>query len=132
LNSEVFRIQLTVPASAIDVREHVNNLVYLEWCMDIATQHWDARASQKHRAQYVWYVVNHNISYKAAAFLGDAIEVKTWVTFAKGVKSERAFEVRRVSDDQLLAEARTLWCLMDAKSLRPTKISEEIRNLFRL
>lgn len=84
----------------------------------------------EHRDPYVWYVVNHNISYKAAAFLGDEIEVKTWVTFAKGVKSERAFEIRRIKDNVLLAEARTLWCLMDAKTLRPTIIPEEIRNLF--
>jgi len=98
--------------------------------MDIATQHWDAMSLQEHRDQYVWYVVNHNISYRAAAFLGDEIEVTTWVNFAEGVKSERGFEIRRVKDNLLLAEAKTLWCLMDAKTLRLTKIPEEIRNLF--
>lgn len=130
MSAPIFRIRLTVPPSAIDARDHVNNLVYLEWCMRIATEHWEAEASQQLREEYVWYVLNHNISYKAAAFLGDEVEVSTWVTFAEGVKSERAFEVRRVKDQVLLAEAKTLWCLMDSKSLRPAMITEEIRNLF--
>ncbi|NND88703.1 MAG: acyl-CoA thioesterase [Flavobacteriaceae bacterium] len=123
-------MQIKVPPSAIDEREHVNNLVYLEWCIEIATQHWKARATVEMQEQLVWYVLQHTISYKAAAFQDDEIEVSTWITFAKGVKSERAFEIRRKKDNELLAEAKTLWCLLDAKTLRPTEVSEEIRTLF--
>lgn len=130
MSSEIFKHQITVRKTAIDVRNHVNNLAYLQWCMDAAEEHWKAKASSTIQSNVVWYVLNHNIDYRASAILGEALEVSTWVSFAHGVKSERRFEIYRVADQKLLVEAKTLWCLLDAKTLRPAKISEEIRNLF--
>ena len=39
-------------------------------------------------------------------------------------------KIRRKSDNKLLVEGLTTWCLLDAKTFRPTKITEEIRNYF--
>ncbi len=119
-----------VPANAIDERNHVNNLAYLQWCMEAATKHWKQNTNSGLRDRYVWYVLRHEIDYKASSFEGEELIISTWVTFAKGVKSERCFEISRASDLQLLITAKTLWCLLDGKSLKPTKITEEIRTLF--
>ena len=75
-------------------------------------------------------VFRHNIEYKAETFEGEALKVETWVATAEGVKSERRYRILRPSDGKTLIEATTLWCLLDAKSLKPAKISEEIRTLF--
>lgn len=119
-----------MPASAIDVRDHVNNLAYLEWCLDAAERHWETKANSNMKQTYVWYVLNHNIDYKASAFEGEELQVETWVASIEGVRSERQYKIFRIKDQKTLVEAKTLWCLLDAKTLRPTKIPEEFRTLF--
>jgi acyl-CoA thioester hydrolase len=127
---EVFTKRIVVPASAIDSRNHVNNLYYLQWCLEAAEAHWERNASEKLRAAYIWYVLHHSIDYKAPAFEGEELTVETWVTTAEGVRSERRYKIYRTVDSKILAEAKTLWCLLDAKSQKPTKITDEIRTLF--
>lgn len=130
MTSEVFTQQFTVPASAIDVRGHVNNLKYLRWCLEAAEAHWERNAPPEIRERYVWYVLHHSVDYKAAAFEGEQLEAQTWVFSAEGVKSERHYRIFRTKDNKTLVEAKTIWCLLDAKSQRPAKITDEIRNLF--
>ena len=130
MSAGIFTFKLTVPKTAIDARNHVNNVAYLQWCMDAAEAHWLEKASSEIQLKYVWYVLNHEISYSASAFENEILEIQTWVTTAKGVKSERHYKITRVADQKLLVEAKTLWCLLDSKTLRPTKIPEEIRTLF--
>lgn len=130
MTSEVFTQAITVHKSAIDARGHVNNLTYLEWCLNAAEAHWKRNTSETLRKNYVWYVLRHEIDYKAAAFEEETLQVSTWVKTADGVKSERHYRIERLSDEKILVEAKSLWCLLNGKTLRPTKITEEIRNLF--
>ena len=128
--SEVFTKKFRVPKSAIDIRNHVNNLAYLEWCLDIAETHWSLKAPDDFQEKYVWYVIHHAIDYKAAAFEGEELEINTWIEKNEGVKSERRYKIIRLEDGKTLIEAKTIWCLLNGKTLRPTKITEEISNLF--
>lgn len=128
--SEVFTKEITVPASAIDSRNHVNNLAYLQWCLDIAETHWNLNAPEGFQEKFVWYVVHHAIDYKAQAFLGDQLKIETWIEKNKGVRSERRYKITRPKDNKVLVEAKTIWCLLNSKTLRPTIITEEISNLF--
>ena len=130
MKPEVYTQKLVVPTSAIDERNHVNNLNYLQWCLRIAESHWKEKASPRLLQEYIWYVVRHEIDYKSQAFEGEELLLKTWVTSAQGVRSERCYTISRTKESQLLVEAKTLWCLLDAKTGKPTKITEEIRNLF--
>ncbi len=126
----VHKKSFKVPESAIDNRGHVNNLVYLEWCLAIAEEHWSQRASSALRKDFVWYVLHHSIDYRNASFLGEDLTIETWVTSAEGVRSERRYLITRPADGKTIVEAKTFWCLLDAKTQKPTKITEEIRNLF--
>ena len=123
-------LPIKITPAHIDVRNHVNNLVYLQWCVDAAEMHWEQNTPAALRSKYVWYVVNHNIDYKASAFLNEELEVSTWVATAKGVRSERHYKIVRPSDGKTLVAAKTIWCLLDATTLRPSQITDEIRNLF--
>lgn len=125
-----FSQTITVADKHLDIRNHVNNLVYLEWCIDTAEKHWIHQTTPKMREPFVWYVLNHNITYNAAAFKNDVLEVTTWVTKAEGVRSERNYTVVRPIDGTVLVEAQTKWCFVNAKTLRPTKITNDISNLF--
>ncbi len=128
--SEIFTKQFIVPSSAIDSRNHVNNLSYLQWCLDAAETHWNITAPKEFQKEYVWYVIHHSIDYKTAAFEGEKLEINTWIEKNEGVKSVRHYKIIRVKDGKTLIEAKTVWCLLNKKTLRPTKITEEISNLF--
>jgi acyl-CoA thioester hydrolase len=104
--------------------------MYLQWCLDAAEIHWTSKTNDSLRNKYVWVVLDHAISYKAPAYQGDEIEVHTWVAHNIGVRSERQYRIVRKTDKKLLVEAKTTWCLLDAKSNRPIPITEEISNLF--
>lgn len=130
MTSEIFTTEFTVPASAIDQQQHVNNLVYLKWCLETAEAHWQHKASKEQQKKYIWFVLEHHIAYKAQAILGEDILIKTWVSTAEGVRSIRHYEIFNKKHQQLLVKAHTEWCLLDAQSKRPTKIPDEIRNLF--
>lgn len=126
----VFSNTFTVPESAIDVNGHVNNITYLQWCIDIAEKHWFAKAPKEFHSTYFWVVLNHFIEYKNPAFKGEKLQIETWVTSAEGVKSERHYKIFRKSDNKVMVNAKTLWCFVELKSQKPTRITEEIRNLF--
>jgi acyl-CoA thioester hydrolase len=128
--SKKYTRTITVTEEHIDDYKHVNNLVYLQWCLDVAQGDWEENATQKMRTNYVWYVLNHTINYSASAFLGDTLEIHTWVESAEGVKSTRKYEITRPKDEKVLVEASTLWCLLDAKTVRATEVTAEIRTLF--
>lgn len=102
----------------------------MQWCLDAAQQHWERNASEAIRQSYVWYVLHHEIDYKAPAFEGETLQVETWVDSSAGVKSERQYRIFRIKDEKLLIEAKTIWCLLNASTLKPSKIPSEIRTLF--
>ena len=130
MNPQIFELAISVGPEHIDIRNHVNNLVYLQWCLEAAEKHWSRNASKSQLEDYIWYVLKHEINYKAAAFEGEEVLVKTWVESNEGVRSERRYEIWNPSQNKLLVEARTLWCLLLAKTQRPHPIPEEICKLF--
>ena len=119
-----------VAVSAIDELGHVNNIVYLRWVQDIAVAHWQSLASPEAQAELVWMVLRHEIDYKHPAILGDEIILRTWVGTAEGLRFERLTEILRGRDRKLLAQARTLWCPIDAKTGRPRRVSDEVWKKF--
>jgi acyl-CoA thioester hydrolase len=125
----------------IDEQNHVNNAVYLRWVQDVAVAHWRSLASAQAQAAIRWVVVRHEIDYKSPANLGEQILLRTWVGEASGLKFERFAEIRRSSgirtdssgrknENQLLAQARTLWVPIDTKTGKPTRVPAEVRAKF--
>lgn len=130
MKSEIFSKQFKVPKSSIDVRGHVNNLVYLEWCLEIAEAHWETKATSEMKKNYVWYVLHHSIDYKDSVFEGEDLKIETWISDYKGAKCHRLYKIVRISDQKVIIEAKTDWCLVNALTQRPSKITEEISTLF--
>lgn len=128
--TQSFEIEITVPKSAIDDMNHVNNVVYLQWIQDVAQQHWQNKTDTSLREQFVWVVMNHYIEYHAPAFENEQLKLKTWIDHHQGAKSERRTEITNIQTNQIVVTARTHWCLLQTKNLRPTRITKEISNLF--
>jgi len=122
-----FEVKITIETSDIDDLNHVNNAVYVKWMDDVASTHWNFLTKEKPLAEYIWVVSRHEIDYKNEAFLGDEIIAKTWVGATRGVTSERFIAFYK--GDVLLAQSKTIWVLLDAKTYKPIRIRENILNL---
>ena len=127
---QIFENTITVTESDLDALNHVNNVRYVQWVQDIAEQHWSNKASNKILESYFWVMLSHCISYKSPAFLNDTLILRTYVTKSEGVTSTRIVEILNSETQKLLAKSETTWCFMATKTMRPTRISEAVSNLF--
>jgi acyl-CoA thioester hydrolase len=128
--SSAFEMTVPVLPDDIDGQNHVNNTVYLRWVQDVAVAHWQAIASSDAQEAIGWVVLRHEIDYKTPATLEDEIVLRTWIGKATRLTFERFTEIRRKSDRQLFSRARTLWCPIDVKTGRPTRVPAEVRARF--
>lgn len=125
-----YEVEIGVKESDIDQLGHVNNIVYLRWVQDAAIAHYNVIASEEEKNALLWVVVRHEIDYKRSALLHDKIVAKTWLGGLSRRYFERFTEIKRISDNKLLASALTLWCPVDAKSMKPVRVSEDIKVKF--
>ncbi|MGI8544205.1 MAG: acyl-CoA thioesterase [Aridibacter sp.] len=80
--------------------------------------------------KYTWFVLRHEIDYKKSAFENDEIRTTTWVGKASKIKCERFTEIKRGED--ILVQSKSIWCLRDATTTKPTRITLELRELFQM
>ena len=121
-----FEQGLTVAAEDIDGVGHVNNVVYLRWMQRAATAHWELVSSPALRAAIHWVVIRHEIDYKAPAFAGERLVVRTWVGTATAATWERHTEVRRIEGDKLLVRCRSVYVALDPATSRPRRVDAEL------
>jgi len=119
-----FSFTLIVSEKDIDTLNHVNNITYLQWVQHAAQKHWATISNAEIDENYVWVVIRHEIDYFLPALLNDTITVSTYIGDSYGVKSERFVEIKK--GDNILAKAKTIWCLLDKKSMKPVKFPSEI------
>jgi acyl-CoA thioester hydrolase len=127
---EAFELEIAVDAADIDALGHVNNVTYLRWVQEIAAAHWRSVAPAADQEKTLWLVLRHEIDYKQPAYAADKIVARTWVGSSTRVRFERFTELLRASDRALLAQARTMWCSVDSKNLRPAAPSDAVRAMF--
>ncbi|HEY9044913.1 MAG TPA: thioesterase family protein [Ohtaekwangia sp.] len=126
MKSTPFEHRIIASASDIDELGHVNNVVYVRYIQEVAAAHWNNTASEVLKAAYLWVVLRHEIDYKNPAFLHDKIIGTTWVGEHHGARFERFVKLVRAADQKVLVESKTMWCLLDSKSMRPVRIGEDI------
>jgi acyl-CoA thioester hydrolase len=114
----------------IDEQGHVNNVAYVKWIQDVAVAHWFSATSEAQREKYIWIVIRHEIDYKKQAFETEEITATTWVGEPTRISWERFTKITRGSS--LLVKARSVWCLIDRETSKPTRITQELKELFAL
>ncbi len=117
-----FRIGID-PAD-IDFMGHVNNAAYLKWVQAAVVSHWEKLAPAEAVAKHLWVALKHEITYRKPAFLND--EVIAQVVLEK-VHGARAFyETLIKRGEEVLAEVKSSWCCLDAETLKPSRIAQDI------
>ena len=122
-----FSHDFRVDKSDIDELGHVNNVAYVRWIQDAAVAHWFSVTDETTRGKYIWMLTRHEIDYKKQTFENEEVSVTTWVGKATRITWERFTEIKRGED--LLCQARSIWCLIDRETSKPTRISSELKNL---
>ncbi len=127
---QTYEKKITVKREDLDELQHVNNVRYVQWIQDISKEHWNKAVPESLLNKVVWVVLNHNITYKSAAQLGQVIHLRTYIAETKGATTIRVVEMRNLETKELLVHSKTSWCLLNPDSFRPMRISDEIRALF--
>ncbi len=125
--SNPFSIEIVALPADIDELNHVNNVVFVRWVQDVAAAHWMANSTDELRTCYSWMLLRHEIDYLGQAFLGDRLIGTTWVGEAKGATFERFVELKK--DGKVITKSRTVWALLDAKTLKPKRIDQAMNEL---
>ncbi|HZJ21652.1 MAG TPA: acyl-ACP thioesterase domain-containing protein [Pricia sp.] len=127
---EGYEKTIVVQGDDLDELNHVNNVRFVQWIQDISKEHWITTAPEPMREGVIWVVMHHDISYKNSAQLGDIINVSTYIEKSRGATSVRIVEMHHATTHTLLVRSSTKWCLLNEKSLKPIRISEEIKQIF--
>ena len=125
-----FSHTITVTPAAIDVNGHVSNIAFVQWMQDVAIYHAEALVEYTPAENTTWYAREHRIVYLLPAFLGEEIEVRTWISEIKRVRAHRRYEFFRKSDGKVLVKGETDWIYVEAKTGRPIAIPADALKLF--
>lgn len=128
-----FLQSLRVPASAIDMNGHANNVEVVRWLQDVAMAHSAACGwpLQRYAQQgSTWVVRSHFVEYLRPAMQDDDLLLATWIARFDKNLSPRKTLVWRPRDRKLLARAETTWVFVDAVSGRARDIPQDFVDAF--
>jgi acyl-CoA thioester hydrolase len=131
----VFRRTRTVVARDLDILDHVNNVVWLRFVVELAEAHSSALGldfASLRRLGGVWVVRRHELDYHRPANAGDEIVEETWVSALRGARSVRQARLRCARSGALLLAATTEWAFVDADSGRPRRVPPELARRYAL
>ncbi|MDP8208565.1 MAG: thioesterase family protein [Candidatus Electryonea clarkiae] len=115
-----------------DMMGHVyygNYLVYFE----NARSEWMRKLGMTYRSfeelEYVVPVVEAHVRYKGRIFYDDLIEVRTAVRLKGSTRTEFHYSINRVGEKKILAEGRTVHCVINMKTGKPCRVPAPLKDL---
>jgi len=128
MSAKPYTHHIDILPADIDFMGHVNNARYLGWVQDAVLCHWSNIAPADAVASRAWVALKHEITYRKPAFLDDTVIARTVLESTKGARAFYHTVIERGED--VLAEISSSWCCIDAETLRPARIGEEIAKFF--
>ena len=119
-----FKYQARVAWRDLDVMQHVNNAVYLEYTGECGARHvahvgwpWEKMVEEG----FAIFLRKNWIQYHLPATWDDEIEITTWLTNVRRSTAERFYDIRRTQDTQLLARVLAVGVCVDVKQGLPIR-----------
>jgi acyl-CoA thioester hydrolase len=147
----VYLAHFRVRFNELDPLGHVNNAAYLTYLEQAAIDHAAAEcydAAHLRQLGGVFIARRHEIDYLRPAVEGDWLRVTTWPADLAGARATRAYEIGRLTPDELAAgppqdglhpaatnrapagdlivQARTEWAYVDIVTGRPQRVPLEV------
>lgn len=124
-----FTVQRRVVWQDIDLMQHVNNAVYLDYITEcgmqvVAAHHWPV---ERMLADGFGILVRRNqIQYLQPALLSDILNITTWFYDPRFASAVRFYQIDRPSDGATLAQIHSLGVWVDLSSGKPRRIPKEM------
>lgn len=135
MNESIPRVSVDVQVMFFDTDcgAVVHNIAYLrfiETARTLLAERLGMKLVEMAETQQYPVVVRTEIDYRRAARLGDRLRIEGWLDRLERARFWCAFQIRRVSDEALIAECRQLLALIqmpEAKLLRLPESWESYR-----
>ena len=127
-----FERMRTVKPSDVDALGHVNNAVWVQFVVELATAHSDAVGMDWRTVRQLggqWIVRRHEIDYHRSALPDQSILEQTWVESLRGARSVRCSRFSD-ADGAAFVTARTQWAFVRPDDFRPTRVPAELGAAF--
>ena len=111
---------------------HVNNAEYIRWvdrAAELAIDHVGYTRQRLIEEDRMWFVVRHELNYRAECFVDDELLIATWVREYSRTTSLRDTVIYRPADDRLVFDATTRWAFIDLSTRRPIRIPAEVQDI---
>ena len=113
----------------LDIYQHVNNARYLEFLEEARWQYLEESGDIEYFQSLglAWVIVNININYRAAATMGQTLEIKTH--FSKLGSKSAVFhqEITLEKSNTVIADADITFVVVDQKTGKAISIDGELR-----
>ena len=119
---------LAIAPGDIDFMGHVNNAVYLTWVQEAVIAYWRSVAPADAVARHLWVALKHEITYRRPAFLEDDVVATVLLEKVHGARAFYETIIKRGSD--VLVEVKSSWCCLDAETLRPARLAQNVIERF--
>lgn len=119
---------VAVNPADIDFMGHVNNASYLKWVQDAVLSHWHKLAPAEAAAGLAWVALKHEITYRKPTFLDDEVIATVLLEKVQGARAFYQTVIRR--GEEVLAEVRSSWCCIDARTLKPARLANSVIERF--
>ena len=132
-SSGIFQRRRTIEEKHCDRLGHVNNIVWVEFVLELADAHSSARGftlDTYMAGGAIWIIRHQSIDYIQAALPGDEILEETWVSEMRGARSIRQSRFTRLADGIKLLTATTQWAFVDVNTQRPKRIDRKLIDQF--
>jgi acyl-CoA thioester hydrolase len=121
----MFTHRRTVEWRDIDMAQHVNNAVYLNYleeCTILAAEAHRWPVTRSNAEGFAIIARQHHIEYKLPAMMHDELHVSTWASEAKNFSAMRHYTITRPADGKLLVQASTQWVFVDLANSRLVRV----------
>jgi acyl-CoA thioester hydrolase len=126
--ADPYEFRVDVVPDDIDFMGHVNNASYLKWVQAAVQSHWQALAPVEAVAKHLWVALKHEITYRRPAFLDDPVVATVLLERVQGARVFYETVIRR--GGVVLAEVKSSWCCVDAETLRPARLAQNVIDRF--
>ncbi len=129
--THIYRRRFAVRNYEMGPASHAHDSIFLNYVQQAA---FEASADagfdfqRYHELGALWVIRRQTIAYLAPLTQGDTVEVTTWVSDIRRVRSHREYELRRVSDGRLVAVARVDWVYVDAQAFFPRRVPPAVQD----
>ncbi|HVJ03496.1 MAG TPA: thioesterase family protein [Sphingomonas sp.] len=123
-----YEFRIEVASDDIDFMGHVNNASYLKWVQEAVISHWRKLAPPDAVSSHLWVALKHEITYRRPAFLDDDVVATLLLEKVHGARAFYETVIRR--GGEVLAEVKSSWCCLDAQTLRPARLAQNVVDRF--